>query len=162
MALVSKFKDFKKFCAWLAYRELFLYPHNQANFDENSDVNAMSKDTSLLVKGYIDLKDINEDSLKSEELFLQFKFDDFLFNSNHGITLSQLLALSKSFGTEKISVSGDGYDYEYSEYTSGHDKEIIVTISLENKELLLKGYLDWYEKRDNLRQNNKKSSVKIK
>lgn len=99
--------------------------------------------------------DIGSQFHKSPSIYKFLELDIFIIQTldmnalpHAGISFKKLQAISDSILSQDISVAGDGNDYQLGEHTSGHDKEIILTIKLENKPELLQQYENWIFQRN--------------
>lgn len=104
---------------------------------------------------------LNEENFLDSQACVKIKMDMNQFNT--GVSLKQLNGISKEYGSENVHVAGDGNDYSYSEYTSGHDSEIIITAEIGDPKLFLKQYNDWAVKKIEsleLKKQAKKSNKK--
>ena len=61
------------------------------------------------------------------------------------VNLEQLLKVSEKFGTTKVSISGDGRDYQLSEFASDHSSEVIIQVELNNKAHVMAAYRTWQQ-----------------
>ena len=104
---------------------------------------------------------LTEENFLNSQACVKIKMDMSQFNT--GISLKQLNGIAKEYGSENVHVAGDGNDYSYSEYTNGHDSEIIITSEIGDSKLFLKQYNDWAVKKNQaieLKKSQKKLSKK--
>lgn len=167
-------KNFKTFLCWLIYKDILLQSHTE--FDESFNVSLLEKDASFVLdetkiirdgnsnyssqyaehyKKVIDFdKKPNFEKLKDVYLAIEVKFNS-VGLERESLTFKQLTKIAKTFGTQDIAVSGDGHDWQMSEYTSGHDKEVVLTVSLDNISHLVCQYEDWFEKKEQIKEIKK-------
>ena len=179
-------KNFAIFCAKKMFDAVYksaAYAHLENEFD--TDFKLFAKDLTFIMSPEINsslqkrnveegMKSFKEnyekvDSFnkhKTKEKFiesdisLEFKLD--AGSLQGGLSFQQLKKLSNEFLTEKMWVSGDGNDWEYSEYTSGHDAEVILKIQVENKQDFISQYTQWSEKLEAHKAEQKKSKINKK
>jgi galactose-1-phosphate uridylyltransferase len=136
-------KKLKQFYTWLMVKNVYPY---LAEIKEEANIQLQMKDCELSNEKYIpNAQDFSQ---------VEFKLSTVSFN-NRGIELVALNKLAKAFGTENIIVSGDGHDYQLSEYTSDHESEIVLTINVENKAHLEPQYQKWSLKLQELKNQEK-------
>ena len=102
-----------------------------------------------------------EDVLNGEFSFI-IKFDSLSIGT--GLSLANLNKIAKKLHTDLLFVNGDGNDYQLSEYTGGHDSEVILHIQFKgNQHELLNDYKNWYAQREvYLKEKIEAKQAKIK
>ena len=149
-------KEFKTFCIWNIVKSLYQKhqdPHmTERGIDASYNVSLYEKDAELL--------DTKHPSISSTDPSIKIKIDKSFFPFGLGVSLAQMKDISESFQTENVWVSGDGYDYQYGEYTSGHDSEVEIVVLLDNPTHLRSQFNEWKTKRDILKEEKKSTKKK--
>lgn len=156
---------FKNYLSNIISGSLFEYIHpyeeNLYSKDSHFEVSPLDmpthtkEDMELYRAAYKTQKDLvdslskspkEEDVLNGDFSFI-IKFDSVSIGT--GISLKNLNKISKKLHTDLLFVNGDGNDYQLSEYTGGHDAEVILHIQFKgNKDNLIHDYKNWYIKRE--------------
>lgn len=134
------------------------YDDNLYSKDSNFEVTPSNSDHDsrenwiLLYKEKQQLVDSLSKSPKEEDVLngdfsFVIKFDSISVGT--GLPLQKLIDISKKLHTDLLFVNGDGNDYQISEYTGGHDSEVILHVQFTgNKKDLIQDYKNWYIHRE--------------
>lgn len=137
-----------------------------------SDINLFNNDMSIIPTKVIQAKGgdkiynwdslvITDQMVEKQEFTIQMQFDT-LSLPNSSLSFKSLKKISESFNTEDISVSGDGNDYQLSEYTGGHDSEVKLYITPHNTKQLIEEYIVWNQAVETQKEAKKAEKSKNK
>lgn len=135
-----------------------------------NDINLFNNDMSIIPTKIIQAKGgdkiynwdkivITDQMVENQEFTIKMQFDT-LALPDASLSFKTLKKISESFNTEDISVSGDGNDYQLSEYTGGHDSEVKLSIKPHNAKQLIEEYIVWHQSLEE--QNEAKKLEKAK
>lgn len=136
----------------------FTMPHSTR--EEMDMYNAEYKQKRNLVESLN--KSPSLEDVQNGEFSFVIRFDSCVIGT--GVSLKQLNKMSKKLHTDNIFINGDGNDYQLSEYTGGHDSEVILHFEFKgNKEQLVADYQKWYvERQTHLQKKIDEKAQKIK
>jgi len=150
--------DFKLFAKDLGFTvNPSLYISNHLSTDDKS---SKMNNLKVALENLQDFtKQMSEENFFKANPSIEVKMDMGAFNQT-GLSLKQMLGISKQYHTDEIWVAGDGNDWEMSEYTSGHDSELIIKINVGNPSLFLSEYQEWEKVKDLSIAQKKKKNLK--
>lgn len=109
-------------------------------------------------------KSPESDTIMNTDFSFIIHFDSHIVET--GISLQNLIKISKNLHTDLLFINGDGNDYQLGEFTSGHDSEVILHVQFKGtKDKLIADYQQWYIQRHEyltkkIEEQNKKNHLK--
>lgn len=159
---LPKFKNYlSNVIAGSLFEHIQPYEDNLYSKDSHFEVSPLNmatytkEDIELYRAAYRKQKDLvdslskspKEEEVLNGEFSFVIKFDSLSIGT--GLSLKNLNTIARKLHTELLFVNGDGNDYQLSEYTGGHDSEVILHIQFKgNKDNLVHDYKNWYINRE--------------
>lgn len=141
-----KLAQLKHFFAFQIIQGLEQYKTGYDEHDLLAASNRLLREVSLIP---------NTGNPQKDSLFAQSRPDNTAQQIPYGVkivfddtslTLKELITIGQNLGSDDVTVSGDGYDYQFDEFSGDHENSLIVHVWLEDAQKVLTQYAQWHEK----------------